>query len=90
MATPSSPDKEPRVPGPDSEHRIPPPSAGKATIPQQATNRTGVSVPVYPKLPDRPSTTATRYRPGSAYLLLLDAFLALVSVAFCLLYYSEL
>ncbi|QXD22611.1 hypothetical protein F7C95_11700 [Opitutia bacterium ISCC 51] len=90
MCASASSDKEPRVSGPDSEHRIPPPSAGKAAVPQPSANRSGVSVPVYPKLPDRPIAQSARFSNNTPYILLFDAFLALVSVAFCLLYYSEL
>ena len=90
MGESSFSEKEPRVPGPDSQHKIPPPSAGKAAIPETTKNRSGVSVPVYPKLPDRPTGKSIRISGPSPYLLIFDAFLALVSVAFCLLYYSEL
>ena len=90
MDSPSSSSKEPRVPGPDSEHRIPPPSVGKATLPEEQLNRSGVSIPVYPKLPDRPNPHRNRLKYASPYSIIFDAFLALVSVAFCLLYYSEL
>jgi hypothetical protein len=87
----STPPRVPRVPGPGSEKRIPPPRISKAAIPGVTTHRSGASVPVYSKLPERPQyrgkTIAEKTNPIS---LLFDALLALVSVAFCLLYYSEL
>ncbi|MDA0349322.1 MAG: hypothetical protein O3C43_19715 [Verrucomicrobia bacterium] len=90
MESPSGHRKEPRVPGPNVERRIPPPSTGRAAIPRDGS-RHGVSVPVYPKLPDRPiSMHVTTNNRTSLGALFFDASLALVSVAFCILYYSEL
>jgi len=82
--------KEPLVPGPNVERRIPPQSTGKAPIPKGGS-RNGVSVPVYPKLPDRPISKQRNTKSGTYFgALIFDASLALVSVAFCILYYSEL
>lgn len=90
MESASSP-KQPEVPGPNAGHGIPPASAGKAAIPLQPKKYDGVSVPVYPKLPDRPVAHVTyQYQTEVSYPLIFDAFLALVSVAFCILFFSEL
>ena len=89
MESASSHRKEPRVPGPNVEGRIPPPSTGKAAIPKDGS-RLGVAVPICPKLPDRPFSKQTKTKTVTSLgALVFDAGLALVSVAFCILYYSE-
>jgi hypothetical protein len=82
--------KEPRVPGPNAGHRIPPTPTGNVPI-AQTGRKNGVSVPVYPKLPDRAvlRQVNTRNRTFSGAFIF-DACLALVSVAFCILFFSEL
>lgn len=85
------PRKEPHVPGPNVERRIPPPNIAKrATLRNQPSNK-GVAVPVYPKLPERNETlTHSSKIISSTSGLIFDACLALVSVAFCILYFSVL
>ena len=89
----SQPDdrKEPRVPGANVEKRIPPPAMANTAFTAAGIRNSGVSVPVFAKLPDLedsplPHVNATISTRG----LIVDARLALVSVAFCILYFSEL